>query len=263
MAVFMVVGCFQDNMSAFDFLLLGGIGFLGMAMKELNWPRSAFSLGFVLGPSLEQNFFLVYQIHGWQWLSHPIAVGLSMLAVVGLLRKALSWYKQRNRPRALPAPAPDTIFALFLTVSALCIFASASRLPFEAGVFPMLSAGLLFLFTLAVFVQALVRWRRERPRAGLHPEIEADGEWSPTGPLALRANLQLMAMCAVAAVLLLLVGHLAACFAFVTACLVFLRSATLPKALVYATGATLFVYGVFDLLVSRPWPPPLMSGLAL
>ena len=67
MITFIVVGSFQNNMSALDFLVLISIGLLGMAMKELNWPRSAFALGFVLGPSLEKYFFLSYQIAGWSW----------------------------------------------------------------------------------------------------------------------------------------------------------------------------------------------------
>jgi TctA family transporter len=85
---FMVIGCYQNNMSVLDFLLFGGIGFLGMAMKELNWPRSAFSLGFVLGPTLERNFFLAYQIHGWEWLAHPLALILLTVAVAGFFRQA-------------------------------------------------------------------------------------------------------------------------------------------------------------------------------
>lgn len=261
---FMVIGCYQNNMSVLDFLLFGGIGFLGMAMKELNWPRSAFSLGFVLGPTLERNFFLAYQIHGWEWLAHPLALILLTVAVAGFFRQALRWYAGRKEPRALPAAAPDFLFASFLSAAALAAFLSAGRFPFEAGIFPMIASSLLAMLTMSVALQAFLRWRKERWQGAAPVLAGPEGEWSPTGKQALRANARLMMLCAACALLVLLAGHLATAFVFVSVSLLVLRSVRPRNAFLCAVGATLFVYTVFDVAVSRPWPAPLllrMSGL--
>lgn len=259
---FMMVGCYQDSMSVFDFFLLGGVGFLGMAMKELNWPRSAFSLGFVLGPMLEQTFFLAYQIHGWGWLAHPVALGLVLLAAIVLGRRALAWYRTREAPRALPAALPDFLFAAFLSALALAALVTALRFPFEAGLFPAVSAALLAVLLVVIAAQGFVRWRRERSGTRPAADVEPEGEWSPTGPAALPANAQLIAMSAVLALLLVLLGHLAGGFVFVAGWLTATRAAPFGKAVACAGGVTLFVYAVFDLVIASPWPPPLLLRLA-
>ena len=249
---FLVIGCFQNNMSVFDFLLLGGAGFVGMAMKELNWPRSAFSLGFVLGPTLEQNFFLVYQIHGWNWLTHPVALVLTIIALVGFVRHALNWHRERNKPRALPAALPDFLFAALLFVLAVAAVVTASAFPVAAGIFPMISSSVLAVLALLVGMQALRRWRREGLQPALPSQLKPEGEWSPTGEFAFGAGAQLLAMCAVMALLILLAGHLAAAAVFAAGGLLILRATTWPKAALCALGVTAFVYAIFDLLVHRP-----------
>ncbi len=93
----MVVAAYQTNMSVLDFAVLLAIGLLGMVMNELNWPRSAFALGFVLGPHLERYFFLSYQISGWSWLGQPVV--LAILGIGGLTvgRQSLAWYRRRRQ----------------------------------------------------------------------------------------------------------------------------------------------------------------------
>lgn len=258
---FMMIGCYQDSMSVFDFFLLGGIGVLGMAMKELNWPRSAFSLGFVLGPTLEQNFFLAYQIHGWQWVGQPIALGLMLVAAVVLARHARSWHRTRKKPRALPPALPDLLFAVFLFAVALAALATSARFPFEAGIFPMISAACLAVLVAIVAIRGFVQWRGKGFDMSGAVDAEPEGEWSPTGASALPANAGLLAMWATLASLLVFLGHLAGGFLFIAGCLLVSRAAPFGKALACAGGATLFVYAVFDLLVSRPWPLPLLRRL--
>lgn len=259
---FMMIGCYQDSMSVFDFFLLGGIGFLGMAMKELNWPRSAFSLGFVLGPTLEQNFFLAYQIYGWGWLAHPVALALVLFAAVMLARRARAWYRTRKDPRALPAALPDFLFAAFLAAVAFAALVTAARFPFEAGVFPLVTSAILTALLVLVAAQGFMRWRAERLGAPTGTGMEPEGEWSPTGPAALPANARLLAMCAVLGLLLVLLGHLAGVFVFVAGWLTATRAASPARAVACAGGVTLFVYAVFDLVVASPWPPPLLLRLA-
>lgn len=259
---FMIVGAFQTNMSALDLVLLGLVGFLGMAMKELNWSRAAFSLGFVLGPSLENQFFIAYQIHGWDWITRPVVVILIALAGAGFLRQVLVWIRARRHSVTRPAGLPDTAFAALIAAVALSACVGAYALPFEAGIFPLICATALAALSLTIAALAVVRWHGERRLGAPQPGSRPAGEWSPIGPSALRNNSLVVLLCLVLAALLLLVGHLSASFIFVAACIAVTRAATLPSALLYGLGTAAAMYAVFDMLVPQPWPTPLLMRSA-
>ncbi|RDE10135.1 tripartite tricarboxylate transporter permease [Pelagibacterium lacus] len=256
--VFMIIGAFQNNMDVLDLLMLGGVGALGMAMKELNWPRSAFALGFVLAPMLERNFFLTYQIHGWGWLTRPLVLALFAMAAIGFGRRAVTWYRTRGRQRQLPAPLPDLVFSGLLLALAVAAFVSAGAFPFDARMFPMISAGILAALALAIFLQAAARWR-DRGTSTTAAALTGEGEWAPVGEFALKASVRLALLAGAASALLLLVGHIAAAFVFVLGSTLMLGAASWRTALASAMGAALFVYAVFDLMVSRAWPAPLLK----
>src|SRR5690606_13246230 len=109
---------------------------------------------------LESQFFLTYQIHGWDWLARPVVLILLALAIVGFARQAVLWYRTRGAKAALPAAPADTLFAATVALVALAAFVTALRFPFEAGIFPLISAAVLAILSLAVTAQALARWRR-------------------------------------------------------------------------------------------------------
>lgn len=258
--VFMVIGAYQANMSALSFVVLGLLGFLGMVMKELNWPRSAFSLGFVLGPSLESQFFLTYQIHGWGWFGRPVVLVLLALAVFGVARQARGWIRARRETAPLPPAGADVVFGAGVSAVAIAAFASAWSFPFDAGIFPLVAAGALAVLSFAVTAGAFARWRRDLATdAG--PPGDAAGEWNPIGALALRGNAAVALLAATLAVLVLLVGHLPASFVFVTVAVALSGVARPSVAAVYGLGTSVALYAVFDVLVPQPWPAPLLGGL--
>lgn len=258
--VFMVIGSYQANMSALSFVVLGLLGFLGMVMKELNWPRSAFSLGFVLGPSLESQFFLTYQIHGWGWFGRPVVLVLLALAVFGVARQARGWIRARRETAPLPPAGADVVFGAGVSAVAIAAFASAWSFPFDAGIFPLVAAGALAVLSFAVTAGAFARWRRDLATdAG--PPGDAAGEWNPIGALALRGNAAVALLAATLAVLVLLVGHLPASFVFVTVAVALSGVARPSVAAVYGLGTSVALYAVFDVLVPQPWPTPLLGGL--
>ncbi|MER9169583.1 tripartite tricarboxylate transporter permease [Mesorhizobium australicum] len=258
---FIVVGAYQTNMSAFDFALVIGVGAVGMAMKELNWPRSAFSLGFVLGPSLENYFFLAYQISGWSWLAQPLVLILLGLAVFGVVRQTLSWFRARNSGGPLPPALPDIVAGATMTLLAFAaLVTAATGFPFEAAIFPIITAGLLMAFSLVTTVQTSLRWRR-RATPVLSAPAAIPGEWSPVSEPTMKGNLAIIGLCLALAFLILLVGHLAATFIFVACSIVVLGTKSRRPPLVIAAAATAFVYSVFDMLASQPWPTPWLAGI--
>ena len=259
---FIVVGAYQTNMSAFDFVLLIGIGCVGMVMKELNWPRSAFSLGFVLGPSLETYFFLAYQISGWAWLTKPLVLALLGLSAAGVIRQTLAWFRAKDDGVPLPAASSDLIVSGATgTLAVAALVTSVARFPFGAAIFPAITAGLLVLLSLAIFVRAWLRWRDK----AIHPigaaADQAVGEWAPSGANAMEGNLKVLGLCVALALMVLAIGHLAGTLIFVAGAIAILSGRWRWSALVTGIVTLGIIYAVFDIVVSQPWPRPWLAGL--
>jgi TctA family transporter len=257
---FIVVGAFQNNMSAFDFTILVLLGVIGMAMKELNWPRSAFALGFILGPTLEKYFFLAYQISGWSWLATPLVLIIFAAAGLNLLRQGLQWWRTRREPRLLPAALPDSFFAAVVGIAGAAAFISAIRFPLAAGLFPAIVSAMLTAICAIVVVQAIMR-RRRAAANGAADDLPPPGEWMPsTGPIA-RAYATIVGLCGVLAVAVLALGHLAGSVVFVLVAMLVVRPRRPVMAAIIAAGVALCLYGIFDVLLSQPWPRPWLSEL--
>jgi hypothetical protein len=77
----------------------------------------------------------------------------------------------------------------------------------------------------------------------------------------MKGNLAVLGLCLALAVLILLVGHLAATFIFVAGSIAVLGSTSWRSPLMIAAATTVFVYSVFDMLASQPWPMPWLAGI--
>jgi hypothetical protein len=77
----------------------------------------------------------------------------------------------------------------------------------------------------------------------------------------MKGNIGIIGLCLALAVLILLVGHLAATFIFVAGSIMVLGSKSWRSPLVIAAATTVFVYSVFDMLASQPWPEPWLAGI--
>jgi TctA family transporter len=258
---FVVVGAFQNNMSAFDFATLVLLGIAGMAMKELNWPRSAFALGFILGPTLEKYFFLAYQISGWSWLASPLVVLILGAAAFNIARQALHWWRTRSHIRLRPAPLSDGVFAAAVGLVSAGAFATAIHFPLAAGLFPAIVSALLAACCALVVVQAIARARRpSAPDDG--PNTIPPGEWQPSEGPILQSYAVIVGLCLAGGLAVLTLGHLAGGVAFVLAAIVVVRPRRPLLAVAVAAGVALCLYGIFDVLVSQPWPRPWLSLLS-
>jgi len=72
--VLLCVGVFLVSNNFFNLWIMLGLSILGYWLKQHNWPRAPFLIGFVLGPACEQYFGTAYQIHGWSLATHPSVV---------------------------------------------------------------------------------------------------------------------------------------------------------------------------------------------
>jgi len=78
------LAAFSWNGSAGDLYTLMLFSVAGFFMKLWGWPRPPFILGFVLGPILENRFFITLNLYGLTWLYRPWFL-LIMTLIVGTL----------------------------------------------------------------------------------------------------------------------------------------------------------------------------------
>ncbi len=236
--VLITLGAFQTNGRFADIVVLCGAGALGLAMKSGGWSRAAFSLGFVLGPTIERYAFLSYKLHGPEMFLRPSLMG----AGVVILAIMLAWIWQQGRgEQTAKAPLPMAwagFAALFaLGASALALL---SGLNATARSFPALTAACLMA------VAVLGALRGLRAKAGL--------QLSWPSPMALA----MLALCLGLTGLVYLFGLLAAVAVFALATITGAERRITPSAL----GVTLVLSGVVVLLFKTITPADWPDGLA-
>lgn len=244
--VFVTLGAFQARTDAGDFAVLLVFGLVGIFMTRHNWPRAAFSLGFVLGPMIERYFFLSYQITGMGWVMRPSILLMGAVLVWFAIRRvrALRGETRAVRQRAVRTGWSDPIsFALF-GLAALGYFLTLQSLPFEARMFPQIAAVLAMAISLALGLRWFVYWWAARHEPAV---IRA--------PSQLAADAGVLGGCLGLVGLLYLFGHIPAMFGTVFLWGMIARR-PLRRVLIEAVIITLIGVLIFDVLVSINWPKP-------
>ena len=80
-----VFASFQENLNYMDLLFLLGFSILGWSMKVGGWSRPAFVLAVVLGPILEQYYFLSVGRFGFDWITRPAVLIIAAIVVVAFV----------------------------------------------------------------------------------------------------------------------------------------------------------------------------------
>ena len=160
-----LLGTFEAKKSVLDFATLFGFGMLGWLMKRAQWPRAPLLVGFVLTDPIERNFWLAYQLHGWNWLKSPIVIGLIVIVGVHValtIRRAAASRSAAQSPPAtvsLAAGDPRIDLGLLLAVGAAALFAGgiamSLKLAFDSLLVPMLAAIPGLLAALALIAMRL------------------------------------------------------------------------------------------------------------
>jgi putative tricarboxylic transport membrane protein len=103
--IFATVGAYGMRQSAFDLVLLWGIGLLGVVMRRFDFPAAPVVVGMILGPLAEAQFRNAVSIgegSGMVFLQRPMSVVLIVviLAVVLLPRLARLFGRRREQAAA-------------------------------------------------------------------------------------------------------------------------------------------------------------------
>ena len=236
--VFVVLGAFQYSKSPLDIGVLILFAALGIMMKRAGWPRPAFVLGFILGPSLERLFFISYQISGWGWLTQPFVMVLLAISFAGLFRQIRGWRRARVKQTKVETRQPfdRMLLILFFGVS-LYAGITALEFPFAAGAFP---AGVAFL---TAACSAYLLWRIWRYSKGLDPVAKS-----------FSTELQFLGLAILCGLLLLAFGHVYGPPLFLVICALWFRQPGVKATLAILIGVAAITYLVFDYTGTVFWP---------
>ena len=78
--VLVFLGGYADTNSYLAMAITIIFGVLGLIMVHHGWPRPPLVLGLVLGPLIERNLFISYEIYGFGFLLRPIVVVIIAIA---------------------------------------------------------------------------------------------------------------------------------------------------------------------------------------
>ncbi len=95
--IFATVGVYGMRQSAFDLVLLYGIGVLGVVMRRYDFPTAPVIVGMILGPLAEaqmRNALSIGEGHWGIFFERPMSLGLIIIVVLVLLLPRLTrlWY---------------------------------------------------------------------------------------------------------------------------------------------------------------------------
>jgi TctA family transporter len=174
-----LLGSFEAKKSVLDFFTLFGFGVLGWLMKRAQWPRAPLLVGFVLADPIERNFWLAYQLHGWNWLKSPIVLALIGVVIAHFaltFRKTLAAREAAVARGAQPvrhgggfSPELGFLMALLAAVLFAAALVKSLDLAFDSRLVPMLAAVPGLIAALALVV---ARIRGDTPSAAWPPRRE-------------------------------------------------------------------------------------------
>lgn len=120
---------YQATQSLGDFIVLGVIAALGILLKNANWSRPAFLIGFVLASGAENYFFQSIQFYGYSWIERPgvIIIG-SLIALSILVPFIRKYFARQSQPVSNTEKHKDQLTLLDGFIIALLLLFSAVAL---------------------------------------------------------------------------------------------------------------------------------------
>lgn len=284
--VIMYIGAFQANRSWGDIYTLIIFGLLGWAMKRMQWPRPPLILGFVLGAVIERYMFISVTRYGLEWLSRPIVIILFTMTFIGLLRAFLQDLRIQGGLKKMLSSfgtpsfrLTDLLYVFFIIIIAYMLYETTQWRP-QARIAPLIVGVSALIFIGLSFINQV--FRQHHADESRRQTIKSSGDVGDTGDdrnaekvymdvatdfEQLDARVILFRAALFFGWLLLFSGSMAIIGLiptvplFVIAYMKFERSEKWLLAVLYATVLTLFVYFLFDQILSIPWPQTIIGEM--
>ncbi len=272
------IGAFQGSRNWGDLWTLLIFGLLGWVMKQAKWPRPPLVLGLVLGDIIERYLFISIQRYGVDWFARPIVLGIFAVSAMGLLRPLLQDLKKEGGVRGMlngygkPQFEVQHLMHLFL----MGVFGyglwEASSWNFSAKIVPMIVGGIGFSCIAMSLLNDVFRkahleavdMRREargEVEEKIHMDLESDTAHVSTHLILVRAGIffgWLLAFMGSMSV----IGIIPTVPLFVVLYMRLEGPESWKLVVPQAIGLTVFIWFVFDQLLTIPWPPTFLGSWA-
>ncbi|MAF48132.1 MAG: tripartite tricarboxylate transporter permease [Rhodospirillales bacterium] len=255
--LFVLMGAWMSGNSIEDWWLLMVGGLIGYVGKRGGMPRPPILLGFILGPIMESNLDLSYQVLGWTWFTRPIVMIMLAILAIAFGYELWSTYRRKRSGESLAidedAAGPDRRIQGIIAVAMLVIFAfvyyRAQGWPSDARFFPLIiSAFGAPMALLALMVAAVVA--RSEIKAG----IPIDGRGEPYAKV-----LMVIAILFAYILLSLVVGQLIAVPVMMSAYLWLWGREKWQIVVGQGVVGFIVLYVMFEKLLHVVWHPPLLE----
>jgi TctA family transporter len=270
------IGAFQGTRAWGDLYALLLFGVFGWTMKQLKWPRPPLILGLVLGDIIERYMFISVERYGLTWLYRPVVVALLALAVLGMARPLLQDVRIHGGIRGMlsgfgrPKFTLVDLFPVFLIVLISVMLSEAWEWGFGAQIVP-LTVGFMGLFFVVIsLLNQVFRTAdtsvssdddpKKQVQQKIHMDIVADTAEVPISLIMRRAAIFFGWLIAFM-VSMAVIGLIPTVPLFVIAYMRLENSEPWKLVIPIAVGMTIFIYIVFDRLLTIPWPPTLLGNL--
>jgi hypothetical protein len=151
MLILCAVGSYAFNQSVFDVGVTFAFGLIGYTLNKLDFPRTTFLIGFILGPLLEDNFRRAMVISDGNigiLFDSPLSIGLWAFAFISVSTILFSRYRQKKKNKAAAK-----VFEEAAVRESEPILGKIISFPYfypqiigSLGVFALFAAGYLFIF---------------------------------------------------------------------------------------------------------------------
>ncbi len=268
------IGAFEGSRNWGDLYSLLAFGLLGWTMKQLKWPRPPFILGFVLGDILERYLFISIERYGMEWLiptswsSVRWAVLIIFAAAIASLLKPVYETIRSKGLRLYGAPKfhPSDLFAVFMILLMGYMLWEASAWNFKARIVPTIVGSMAIFFSAFsllhnIFARRIEDAERESGKLeneSVHMDLESDTAHVPTNLVLWRAAMfygWLVGFMASMAT----IGLIPTVPLFVVLFMRFEGKEPWRLIIPQAVLLTLFIYVMFDQMLTIPWPPSLLG----
>jgi len=269
------IGAFEGSRQWGDLYALLVFGAAGWTMKRLRWPRAPLILGVVLGDTIERQLFISIRLYGAEWMLHPLVFIILAIAVIGIVRPMVStMLARRGKTRVGPLFATprfsmvDLFPGLLLCCLTFLMFRTVGW-PYTTLLVPRIVTGTAIVVIALSLLNAIFK-------RGVAVPVLADGQEADNAPLHMdlveinddltnrevlmragRFFCWLLGFFASMATL----GIISTIPIFIIGFMRYEARERWTLVLSMAFSMTLFVYVVFDQLLTMAWPATLLGTL--
>lgn len=281
--VVMYIGAFQATRSWGDIYTLIIFGLLGWVMKRMRWPRPPLILGFVLGAIIERYMFISVTRYGLEWLFRPIVIILFAMTLIGLLRAFLQDLRIEGGLKKMLSSfgkpsfrLTDLFYLFFIGIIAYMLYETTQWRP-QARIAPLIVGVTALIFIGLSFINQVFRQHHadesrrqtiksagdvvdDRNMEKVYMDVATDFEQLHAQVILFRAVL-FFGWLLLFSGSMAIIGLIPTVPLFVIAYMKLERSEKWLLAVLYATVLTLFVYFLFDQMLSIPWPQTVIGDM--